>query len=215
MKKLGLFLLGLFLVFPCGFIFSQDVSTSSVTSAVAPAEIAQPASVSIPVVAATKLVLLISEQNIEGPQKAWWASEIDLSTIEAAIAGKLLEQGYEILEPQALSEVIQKDKAFRVVKLSDKNSVKLGNFANANYVIVGKAVASAGGKVIQSNMLSCFANVSAKIIRVSDNKIIAYIDAAGNSAHLDVVSGGREALAKAGDILAQKIVAALSKNGGK
>ena len=25
-----------------------------------------------------KLILLIAEQNIEGPQKSWWASEIDL-----------------------------------------------------------------------------------------------------------------------------------------
>ena len=33
-----------------------------------------------------KVILLIAEQNIEGPQRAWWASEVDLSTTEAAIA---------------------------------------------------------------------------------------------------------------------------------
>ena len=37
------------------------------------------------------------------------------------------------------------------------------------------------------------------------------VDAAGNSAHLDTITGGREALANAADDLAAKIIAALTK----
>ena len=33
-----------------------------------------------------KIVLLIAEQNIESPQRAWWATEIDLSATETSIA---------------------------------------------------------------------------------------------------------------------------------
>ncbi len=170
------------------------------------AALATPAAVTKP-----KVVLLISEQNIEGPQRSWWASEIDLSTTEAAVANILIDSGFEVLEPSVLSKVIKQDKAFRVIAPSEASSIKLGNLSKADYVVLGKAIASAGGKVPQSNMVSCFANITAKVIRVTDGKVIAYLDAAGSSAHLDVITGGREALNNAGQDLAIKIINALNK----
>lgn len=161
----------------------------------------------------TKIILLIAEQNIEGPQRAWWASEIDLSTTEATIAQRLIEQGYVVLEPSNLTKTIRQNRAFRMVNLSESQSIKLGNLSKANYVVVGKAVASSGSNVPQSNMRSCFANITAKLIRVKDGKVIAYLDAAGNSAHMDVITGGKEALVNAGSDLAVKIIDALNKGG--
>lgn len=162
-----------------------------------------------------KIVLLIAEQNIEGPQRAWWASEIDLSTIEAKLAQKLIEQGYEVIEPLDVNGVIKMNPAFRLVNLSENQSAKLGSLSKADFVISGKAIVSAGGNVPHSNMRSCFANVTVKVISVKENKAIAHLDAAGNSAHLDVVTGGREALANAGEEVAVKIIDALKKEGGK
>jgi len=163
----------------------------------------------------TKIILLISEQNIEGPKHVWWLSEIDLSTTEATIAKRLIEQDYEILEPSNLNKIVKQNKAFRRLELSEGESIELGNLSQADYIILGKAIASAGGNVPQSNMRSCFANVTAKLISVKDGKVVAYLDASGNSAHLDVITGGKEALANAGDDLAIKIVEALNKEGGK
>ncbi len=156
-----------------------------------------------------KFILLIAEQNIESPQKGWWASEVDLSATEAVIAQKIIEAGWEVLEPEQIEEVVKKNKAFRVLDLSEKDSIKLGNLSKADYIVSGKAVASAGGSVPQSTMRSCFANLTVKLIRVKDRKVIAYLDAAGSSAHLDVISGGREALASAAATLAPKIIAAV------
>ncbi len=161
----------------------------------------------------SKVILLISEQNIEGPQRAWWASEVDLSTTESRVAEKLIAQGFEVLEPSSLNKVISQDKAFRLVGLSDEKSVKLGNLSKADYVITGKAIASSGGNVPQSNMISCFANITAKVIRVKDGKVIAYLDASGSSAHMDKISGGREALTSAAEDLANKVINVLNKGG--
>jgi hypothetical protein len=158
-----------------------------------------------------KIILLISEQNISGPQRAWWASEVDLSVTESTIAKKLIENGYTILEPSFLNKIIKQDKAFRMVNISEEKSKKLASLAKADYVILGKAIASAGSNVPQSNMRSCFANITAKVIRVKDGKVIAYLDASGNSVHLDVITGGREALSNAGEVMATKIIEALSK----
>ena len=158
-----------------------------------------------------KIILLIAEQNIEGPQRAWWASEIDLSTTEAAIAQALITQGYQVIEPKDLNNVIQKEQAFRVIAISEGESVKLGSLSSADYVILGKAIASAGGNLPESQMRSCFANITAKLIRVKDAKVIAYLDSAGNSVHLDLVTGGKEALARAANDLAAEIMAELGK----
>jgi hypothetical protein len=158
-----------------------------------------------------KLILLISEQNIEGPQKSWWASEIDLSATEAVIAQKVIEAGFEVLEPQQLEGAIKKDKAFRTLDMSEKDSLKMGNLSKADYLFMGKAVASSGGAVPQSSMRSCFANLSAKLIRVKDSKVLAYLDAAGNSVHTDMITGGREALASAASNMAPKLIEALNK----
>jgi hypothetical protein len=158
-----------------------------------------------------RIVLLITEQNIEGPRSAWWASEVDLSATEAALAGKLLEAGFDIVQPSGLQDVVKKEKAFRMVDIGDKDSTKLGTLGNADFVITGKAVASAGGNVPQSSMRSCFANVTAKLIEVRTGRILAYVDASGNSAHSDVITGGREALVMAAGNITPKIIDVLRK----
>ncbi|MDD5195042.1 MAG: hypothetical protein PHQ96_05140 [Candidatus Omnitrophica bacterium] len=165
----------------------------------------------VPLPKTTKVILLISEQNIESPQRAWWASQIDLSTTEAGIARKLIEGGYEILDPSSLSGIIKQKPAFQVIELGESESISLGTASGADYVVLGKAVASAGGNVPQSNMRSCFANVTAKLIHVPDGKVVQYLEASGNSIHTDVITGGREALAKAASNLALQITDALNK----
>jgi hypothetical protein len=55
-------------------------------------------------------------------------------------------------------------------------------------------------------MRSCFANITAKLINVRTGKVIAYLDASGNSAHMDVITGGREALVSAGQSIGIKMV---------
>lgn len=160
----------------------------------------------------SKVILFVSEQNIEGPQKAWWASEIDLSVTEATIAKKFIEQDYQVLEPSVINKIIRQRPAFRRIGLSERESIKLGKLSKADYVVLGKAIASSGGNVPQSNMRSCFANVTVKLIRIRDGKVVAYLDASGNSAHMDVITGGKEALVNAGEDLAIKLIDVLNKS---
>lgn len=159
-----------------------------------------------------KVVVFVSEQNIEGPQAAWWASEIDLSVTESRIAQALLQAGFDVLEPASLTEVIEKDRAFRTIGLAEKDSLKIGQLSRADYVILGKAVASAGGAAPQSRMRSCYANITVRLLQVNTGKVIAYLDASGTSVHPDVITGGREALVNAAGNLGQKVVEALQKN---
>ncbi|MBL7081342.1 MAG: hypothetical protein ISS44_02075 [Candidatus Omnitrophica bacterium] len=157
-----------------------------------------------------RVLLLISEQNIEGPQQYWWAgSEIDLSTIESKLAQTLIAYGYQVLEPFQLTGVLRKEKAFTHIDISESESIELAKLSKADYVLLGKALASSGGKVADSNMHSCHASVTVKLINIKEGRAIAYLDASGSSIHLDSIVGGREALTKAGEQLAVKIIDAL------
>ncbi len=153
-----------------------------------------------------RILLLISEQNIEGPRTRWWLSEVDLSATEAAIARRLIARGYEIIDPSVMDNIIKQKPAFRYTDLSNEKPIELGNLSGADYVIVGKAVASAGSKVISSNLTSYFANISARLVRVKDGKIIGYLSSSGKSVHMDPITGGKNALIKAADNLAPKII---------
>ena len=160
-------------------------------------------------------LLLIKEQNIEGPQRVWWSSEIDLSTVEAKLSQALDGYNYKVIEPSELKDTIKSERAFRTVNITEDESIKLAKLKGIDYVVLGKAVASAGSRILDSNMRSCFANVTVKLIRVSDGKVIAYLDTTASSPHTDLITGGKQALAKAGIELGEKIIKALSQKGGK
>ncbi len=170
-----------------------------------------PVPAAVPETQSPKIALFITEQNIEGPRSAWWASEVDLSATEAALATKLLSAGFTVVQPSDLQDAIKKEKAYRTVDIVDRDTAKIASLGDADLVITGKAVASAGGNVPQSSMRSCFANVTVRLVDAKTGKILAYIDASGNSAHMDVISGGREALIMAAGNIAPKIIDAVSK----
>jgi hypothetical protein len=168
---------------------------------------------------APKLLLLIAEQNIEGPQTCWWASEVDLSETEKVLASKLIENGFQILEPSyVINKVIKTHKAFRRVDLKDEETIKLGDISGADYVLLGTALVSAGGVVPGSTLLrSCSANINVKIIRVKDGQIISQLASSAGSVHTDMIAGGKEALNKAANDLANKILYTIIdiKSGGQ
>lgn len=158
------------------------------------------------------LLIMIAEQNIEGKKSWWWSTEVDLSVLEGVLSQKLIRQGFQILDPSYVNKVIEKKKAYRNLDLNDKDSIKLADIVGADVVILGKAIASAGGRVPGSTaMRSCFANVTAKAIRVSDGMVLSHLSASGSTTHMDVITGGREALEAAGEELADKIVQASSE----
>jgi len=160
-----------------------------------------------------KVLLLIAEQAITQPPHGWWAGEADLSITEQELANVLITNGFIVLAPQDLEETIKLRPAFRKVSIAEQDSVALGRLAKADYIILGKAVGSKGGKVPESTMCSFFANTTAKIVRVKDKKVIAYLDASGSSVHLEELTGAREALKKAAQELSTKILQVLSKGG--
>ena len=60
-------------------------------------------------------------------------------------------------------------------------------------------------------MISCFANITAELIRVKDGIAVGYMTASGSSVHLDTITGGKEALLVAADDLSKQVMSLLEK----
>lgn len=162
-----------------------------------------------------KVLLMITEQNIGGPQRAWWASEIDLSIIESSLAESLLAAGYETVSPESLRPLMQEDAAYRLLRMRKCRLYELANSQDAYYIIKGRALASQGDTVPQSGLRSYYASVSVRVIRVKDEREVAVLRAWGKSVHADAVMGGSEALSDAGKKLSRKIADALTREGAR
>lgn len=163
--------------------------------------------------APVKLLLLFTEQNIGGPQRAWWASEIDLSIVESSLAAALSEAGFQVVDPEGARPFLQKEPAYRVVRMRECDMTDLANLQEARYVIKGRAIASQGSHPPQSGLHSYFARVTAKVIRVKDHVQVLSLSVWGKSLHADAMAGGSEALEDAGRQLAAKLIQFFKKEG--
>ena len=81
----------------------------------------------------------------------------------------------------------------------------------ADYVILGSATASKASEGVAYNVtvIRASASVTAKIVRVSDGKIMAVVDASAMEGGQAVMAAGREALKKAGKSIGDQLVGAI------
>ena len=158
-----------------------------------------------------KILILITEQNIAGPQSAWWSEGKNFSAAEAVIAQQLKEGGYTVTEPSNIDKIVRKRRAYRLLPLTESRAVRLARLAKSDYVLLGQAAASAGLSVPESRARSYFGNITARFIRVRDGEIILALDASGNSVHSDAASGAKDALMDAGKTMSRKLLDFLSK----
>lgn len=161
-----------------------------------------------------RLLVMISEQNIEGPAREWWRGDIGISAIEADLSRLLIEQGYQVVEPTVARKIMRKEKVSRAGTRSDE-AVIAGRFSRADFVVTGKAFSSVGmSTTVGSSAHPCFASVSVQLIRTTDGVVAGSLDAFGSSVNADTLVGGKDALSNAAVDLASKIVSYLAKESG-
>ena len=157
-----------------------------------------------------RVMFMVAEQNIgQEYMRHWWGhrtSETDLSIVETVLVEEFRGKGFHVVDHAAKATNITINKAYQVVDLTDNTAISLGNQYDAEVVIVGKALTKRVGRVMNTSMKSCQANITARAIRTDNGAIIASTTAHGAAVHIDDVTGGTEALKKAGVELATKIM---------
>lgn len=159
-----------------------------------------------------KVLLMIAEQSIGGHYHYWWGSvaeEVNLSTVEMTLIPALRRAGFEVVDPTA--HELKVDKPYRHLDLTPPEALRLGKTYGADLVVVGKALATKGARLLSTSMVSCTATINAKVVDVRRHRVVAYLSAGGESVHPDPIAGGQEALQQAARELADKLIAELQQ----
>lgn len=163
------------------------------------------------------IMMLIAEQNIGRHYYYYWwgyhrVDQADLTITENIMMDKLREKGFDLVDHQGQSKNISVAPAYRIADLTDQAALTLGKQADAEVVIVGKALAKSIGSIAGSPMKSVQANISLRAIQVDDGRILSSGTEHAAAVHIDEVTAGVEALKKASSMISDKLMEDIIKN---
>ena len=164
-----------------------------------------------------RIMILIAEQNI-GRQdyNYWWGyprgEQTDLTIAENTIMDLFREKGFDFVDHAAQSKEIKVAPAFQVADLSNQAAVSLGKQADAEVVIVGKALARSVGSIAGTSMKSVQANISFRAIQTDNGRVLSSGADHAAAVHIDEVTAGAEALKKASAKISDKMMDDIIKN---
>jgi DNA-binding protein YbaB len=168
-------------------------------------------------------MIMIAEQNVGHEWYAWWwgygyhGQQTDIGVVENTIIDVFTQKGFEFIDHDAAEKNIKVTAAYKIQDLTADQARTLGNQADAEVVIVGKAVAKLYGD-IGGGMKSVQADLSARAIRTDTGQILASATTHGAAVHITDETAGVEALKKAAqaaaDQMVEKILAVYSKEAG-
>lgn len=168
-----------------------------------------------------RTIVMVAEQNIGHGVYAWWlgahGEQTDISVVENAFMDKFTEKGFEFIDHEIAAKEIKVTGAYRVQDLSVAQAKTLAAQADAEVVIIGKAVAKLYGE-IGGGMKSVQADLSARAVRIDTGQVIASATTHAAAVHISEITAGTEALRKASnqaaDEMIEKILAVYSKETG-
>jgi hypothetical protein len=162
-----------------------------------------------------RIMILVAEQNI-GKQyyNYWWgrAEQADLNVTENTIMDYFREKGFEFVDHEAQAKNIKVAPAYRVADINDRAAITLGKQADAEVVIVGKALAKSIGAVAGTAMKSAQANISLRVIQIDNGRVLSSGAEHSAAVHIDEVTSGVEALKKASAKISEKMMEDIIKN---
>lgn len=168
-----------------------------------------------------RTLVMIAEQNIGQEIYAWWlgvhGQQTDVGVVENTIMDIFTQKGFEFVDHQVAAKEIRVTAAYKVQNLTADQAKVLGNQADAEVVIVGKAVSKLYGE-LGGGMKSVQADISARAVRTDTGQVIASATTHAAAVHISETSAGIEALkkaaAEASDQMLTKILAVYSKEAG-
>jgi hypothetical protein len=168
-----------------------------------------------------RTMIMVAEQNVNKEWIAWWwgrrGQPADLSVVETTLMDRFSEKGFEMIDHQVAAKEIKVTAAYEVQDLTAQQAKTLGNQADAEVVITGKAVSKIAGE-IGGGMKSGQADLSVKAVRTDTGQVIASASTHAAAVHINELTAGNEALKKAAteaaDQMIGKILALYSKEVG-
>ncbi len=163
------------------------------------------------------VMFMIAEQHIGQEIFIYWwgwfsreidfkAQEIDLSIGETILKEEFLNEGFNVIDVANVSDRIKVSKAYKIADLTKDAAIDLGKDVGADVIVKGKVIAKRGPTNTGSNVATYMADISATAFRVKDGLVLGSGRASGVSRHISEITGGSQAIEKASQKLAKKMI---------
>jgi hypothetical protein len=168
-----------------------------------------------------RTMVMVAEQNMGRDLYAWWlgaqGGQSDASVVENAFMEKFTEKGFEFIDHQIAMKELTVTGDYRAQDLSATQARTLASQADAEVVIIGKAIAKFYGD-IGGGMKSVQADLTARAVRIDTGQVIATATTHAAAVHISEIAAGTAALNKAAAQAAEemlgKILAVYAKETG-
>lgn len=166
------------------------------------------AGLSIEKKAMPKILLLVSEQNLEETEpKYWWRKDWIFyhAFSEKGLADTFNASGFTVIQHEDIILNNEIDSTYDKLNLNDQDIVNLGTLLQADIVIVGKSVANQAPNVLGTNIRSFKGAVTVRAIRIDTGTEIATASESAITANSDQITGSQNALSEAGVLAAKQL----------
>lgn len=169
-----------------------------------------------------RTLFMIAEQHVgEEVWHAWWltggvtahARSFNFNTVESIFQQQFTDNGFPVVDLSAASGSMENGSAYQVLELTDSQARELGSRLNAEIVIIGKALARKGNRILNSPMYTFTGTLTARAIHVDTGRVITTTSKSANFPHSITEQGGTEVLqrvaSEAAEEMMPKMVASL------
>ncbi len=168
------------------------------------------------------VMFMIAEQNI-GQEMIifWWGwfsrevdfktQEVDLSVGETILKEAFINEGFDVIDVSNVSEKIKVSKAYKIADLTKDAAINLGKDVGADVVVKGKVIAKPGPKNAGSNVGTYIADMTVSAFQVKDGRVLGAGRGHGTARHISEITGGSQAIERAAQATAKKLIEQINK----
>jgi len=194
----------------CAFLLGLLVAASPCTFAQEPEPQADPAAEETPA-AAPRIAVLVPEQ-VDGEWYWYEYAGGQQHLVQTAVEKALVSAGFDVVDVARISGWPSLEDL-----ITPTTAAREGSKLGVDYVVAGRATAvkASQGSAYGVNVYRSSAEITLRLVRVEDGKVMAVEDANALAGGQAARSAGQEALKEAGKQAARKMVAALRKETGQ
>jgi len=159
---------------------------------------------------APKFVVFLPEQ-VDSEWFWYYYSDTAQHIVQSAVEKALINAGFDVIDIASIKGLADRGSIEQIITPAEAARQAQAN--GATYAIVGQATAmkASEGVAYGVNVIRSQAEITVKIIRASDGKVLAVEDASAATGGQSQRVAGQAALKDASKILSKKIVAAARK----
>ncbi len=159
---------------------------------------------------APKFVIFLPEQ-VDSEWFWYYYSDTAQHIVQSAVEKALINAGFDVIDIATIKGLADRGSIEQII--SPAEAARQAQANGATYAIVGQATAmkASQGVAYGVNVVRSQAEITVKIIRASDGKVLAVEDASAETGGQSQRVAGQAALKDASKVLSKKIVAAVRK----